>query len=85
MNTPPSASPSPPAQLALDFDRRPALGGEDFLVAPPNAEAVRWLDAWPRALLFAKGNPRGKTKAKSKARAQAKSKSAGKSKAGKKK
>ena len=43
MNTPPSAS----SQLALDFDHRPALGGDDFLVAPPNAEAVRWLDAWP--------------------------------------
>ena len=36
-----------PSQLALDFDHRPALGGEDFLVAPPNAEAIRWLDAWP--------------------------------------
>lgn len=35
------------AQLALDFDHRPSLGGEDFLVAPQNAEAVRWLDAWP--------------------------------------
>ncbi len=43
MNTPPVA----PSQLALDFDHRPALGGEDFLVAPPNAEAIRWLDAWP--------------------------------------
>ncbi len=47
MNTPPSTHPSPPSQLALDFDRRPALGGGDFLVAPPNAGAVRWLDAWP--------------------------------------
>ena len=34
-------------QLTLEFEHRPALGGEDFLVAPPNAEAVRWLDAWP--------------------------------------
>jgi DnaA regulatory inactivator Hda len=34
-------------QLPLDFEHRPALGGEDFLVAPPNAEAVGWLDAWP--------------------------------------
>lgn len=34
-------------QLTLDFEHRPALGGEDFLVAPPNAEAVGWLDAWP--------------------------------------
>ncbi len=35
------------SQLALDFDHRPALTGEDFLVAPPNAEAVAWLDRWP--------------------------------------
>ncbi len=35
------------SQLALDFDHRPSLGGEDFLIAPPNTEAVRWLDAWP--------------------------------------
>ncbi len=35
------------SQLALDFDHRPSLDGEDFLIAPPNAEAVRWLDAWP--------------------------------------
>jgi DnaA regulatory inactivator Hda len=34
-------------QLTLEFEHRPALGGEDFLVAPPNAEAVRWLDSWP--------------------------------------
>ena len=38
---------NPESQLALDFDHRPSLGGEDFLIAPPNAEAVRWLDAWP--------------------------------------
>jgi len=36
-----------PAQLSLDFDHRPALGGEDFLVAPCNADAVSWLDRWP--------------------------------------
>ena len=47
MNSPPSPFPSPPSQLALNFDHRPALGGDDFLVATPNAEAVRWLDAWP--------------------------------------
>jgi len=34
-------------QLALDFDHRPALGAEDFLVAPCNADAVGWIDAWP--------------------------------------
>ena len=39
--------PDGPGQLALDFDHRPAFSGEDFLVAPPNVEAVRWLDAWP--------------------------------------
>ncbi len=33
--------------MTLDFAHRPALGGEDFLVAPPNAEAVGWLDVWP--------------------------------------
>ncbi len=35
------------SQLALDFDHRPSLGGDDFLIAPPNEEAIRWLDAWP--------------------------------------
>jgi len=35
------------AQLPLDLGFRPAMGGEDFLVAPSNAEAVAWLDRWP--------------------------------------
>lgn len=35
------------AQLALSFAHRPALGREDFLVAPPNADAVSWIDNWP--------------------------------------
>ncbi|HEX9701689.1 MAG TPA: DnaA/Hda family protein [Rhodospirillales bacterium] len=35
-------------QLPFDFDQRPSLRGEDFLVAPPNAEAVKWIDAWPK-------------------------------------
>lgn len=35
------------AQLIFDFPHRPALGAEDFLVAPPNAEAVAWIDKWP--------------------------------------
>lgn len=35
------------AQLVLDFGHRSALGREDFLVAPSNAEAVAWLDRWP--------------------------------------
>lgn len=32
------------AQLPLALDFRPALGGDDFLVAPGNADAVAWLD-----------------------------------------
>ncbi len=36
-----------PSQLPLSFDHRPALSGEDFLVAPPNADAVAWIDSWP--------------------------------------
>ncbi len=35
------------AQLPLDLAHRPALGRDDFLVAPANAEAVAWLDRWP--------------------------------------
>jgi DnaA regulatory inactivator Hda len=34
-------------QMPLDLGHRPALGGADFLVAPPNQEAVAWLDRWP--------------------------------------
>lgn len=34
-------------QLPLAFEHRPALGGDDFLIAPNNAEAVGWLDRWP--------------------------------------
>ena len=34
-------------QLVLDLPHRPALGREDFLVAPCNAGAVRWIDNWP--------------------------------------
>lgn len=36
-----------PVQLALDFEPRPALGREDFLVTSSNADAVAWLDQWP--------------------------------------
>lgn len=36
-----------PEQLPLEFENRPALGGEDFLIAPCNREAVAWLDKWP--------------------------------------
>lgn len=37
-----------PRQLPLDLGHRPALGREDFLVAPCNRDAVAWLDRWPR-------------------------------------
>ena len=35
------------AQLVLNFEHRPALGGEDFLVTPCNEDAVAWIDRWP--------------------------------------
>lgn len=34
-------------QLPLDLGHRPAMGADDFLVAPGNRAAVAWLDAWP--------------------------------------
>lgn len=34
-------------QLTLDLGQRPALGREDFLVAPSNELAVAWIDRWP--------------------------------------
>ena len=34
-------------QLPFEFDHRPSLSGDDFLVAPCNREAVAWLDKWP--------------------------------------
>ncbi|NQU57542.1 MAG: DNA replication protein [Rhodospirillales bacterium] len=34
-------------QFILNFEHRPALGGEDFLVAPCNGDAVAWIDRWP--------------------------------------
>lgn len=36
-----------PPQFVLNFQHRPSLGGDDFLVAPCNSEAVGWLDRWP--------------------------------------
>lgn len=36
------------SQYALDLGHRPALGRGDFIVAPGNAQAVEWLDRWPR-------------------------------------
>ena len=38
---------TPARQLPLDLGHRPALGDEDFLVAPSNADAVAWIDRWP--------------------------------------
>ena len=35
------------AQLPLELTLRPALGREDFLVAPSNQVAVAWIDRWP--------------------------------------
>jgi len=35
------------AQLAFNLVWLPALGRDDFLVAPPNREAVAWIDLWP--------------------------------------
>jgi chromosomal replication initiation ATPase DnaA len=35
------------SQLPIPFEHRPALGAEDFLIAPGNADAVAWLDRWP--------------------------------------
>lgn len=34
-------------QLVLELPHRPALGREDFLVAPCNEAAVDWIDLWP--------------------------------------
>ena len=35
---------SDPAQLVFSLDYRPAFGREDFLIAPCNEEAIKWLD-----------------------------------------
>ena len=35
------------AQLPFDLQHRPALGREEFVVAPGNAVAVAWIDRWP--------------------------------------
>ena len=34
-------------QLPFEFEHRPSLSGDDFLVAPCNQVAVAWLDKWP--------------------------------------
>lgn len=35
------------SQLTLQFEHRPALGREDFIVTPSNEAAVAWIDLWP--------------------------------------
>ena len=35
------------AQLAFNLGHRPALGADNFLIAPCNQDAVAWLDRWP--------------------------------------
>lgn len=37
----------PLRQLTLDLGHRPALGREDFFVAPSNELGVAWVDRWP--------------------------------------
>ena len=53
------------SQLPLDLGHRPALGREDFLVAPCNEVAVAWIDQWPdwpgHALAFYGPSGCGKT------------------------
>ncbi|MDV7340181.1 DnaA/Hda family protein [Terasakiella sp. A23] len=34
-------------QLPLNFDFRPSMSGDDFLVSDCNTQAVQWLDRWP--------------------------------------
>jgi len=34
-------------QIPFDFNPRPALDGDDFLVVPSNADAVQWVERWP--------------------------------------
>jgi len=36
-----------PAQIPLNLTYRTASGRDNFLVAPPNEEAVTWIDRWP--------------------------------------
>lgn len=59
-----TANPSTGRQLALDLGSRPALGREDFIVAPSNREAVALLDRWPDwpGRILALSGPRGSGK-----------------------
>ncbi len=38
---------TPTSQITFDFDHRPAMGWEDFLVATCNESAVDMIDRWP--------------------------------------
>ncbi len=47
MSTTKPTGPGAGAQLVLDLGLRPAMGREDFLVAPSNEAAVAAIDRWP--------------------------------------
>lgn len=36
-----------PQQIPLDLGYRSAMGRDNFLIAPSNQEAVKWIDKWP--------------------------------------
>ncbi len=36
-----------PDQLGLPFGSKPALGREDFIIAPSNEQALRFIERWP--------------------------------------
>lgn len=46
-SSPASETGRAPRQLPLDLPHRPARGRDAFLIAPCNADAVRWIDGWP--------------------------------------
>lgn len=46
-------------QLPLEWGHREALGADDFLVAPPNRDAIAWLDRWPEWRALALYGPPG--------------------------
>lgn len=52
-------------QIPLDLSCRPAMGREDFLIAPCNEAALSWIDHWPNwpgSVLILQGPPAcGKT------------------------
>ncbi len=47
MSRPDVTQDSRPQQLGLPFGARPALGRDDFFVAPSNENAFRFLERWP--------------------------------------